>query len=91
MTDIMIDNNIYDECRTYPNCTVEILRNSVTGKESVGWWRNNKPPIGKKKRKVRIVTMRSERDEPRVPVNVMNVSGRKTGKSIRAKGMLYGS
>ena len=65
MADIMIDNNIYDECRTYPNCTVEILRNSVTGKESVGWWRNDKPPVGKQKRKVRIVTIKSERDEPK--------------------------
>lgn len=48
MTDIMIDNNIYDECRTYPNCTVEILRNSLTGKESVGWWRNDKPRSGRR-------------------------------------------
>ena len=32
---------IYDECIRYPNCTVEILRNSVTGDESVGWWRND--------------------------------------------------
>ncbi len=86
MADIIIDNNIYDECRTYPNCTVEILRNSVTGKESVGWWRNDKPPIGKKKRKVRIVTMRSERDEPKVPVNVMNVSGTKDGKVHTGEG-----
>lgn len=65
MSDIMIDSNLYDECRTYPNCTVEILRNSVTGKESVGWWRNDKPPVGKKKRKVRIVTVKSERDKPK--------------------------
>ena len=70
MADMMIDNNLYDEFRTYPNCTVEILRNSVTGKESVGWWRNDKPPIGKKKRKVRIVTIKSERDEPKVPVDI---------------------
>lgn len=31
---------IYDEVETYPNCTVEIWRNSVTGDVSVGWWPN---------------------------------------------------
>ena len=41
-----VEINVYDERIVYPDCTVEILRNSVTGKESVGWWRNNKPPIG---------------------------------------------
>lgn len=36
-----IQTNIFDEEIIYPNCTVQILRNSVTGEESVGWWRNN--------------------------------------------------
>lgn len=31
---------IYDIEEVYPNCTVQILRNSVTGEESVGWWEN---------------------------------------------------
>lgn len=31
---------IYDEVETYPNCTVQLLRNSVTGDVSVGWWVN---------------------------------------------------
>ncbi len=35
------DINFYDEEIVYPNCTVQILRNSVTGKESVGWRRND--------------------------------------------------
>ena len=33
--------NIYDEEETYPDCTVQVLRNSVTGKVSVGWWKNS--------------------------------------------------
>ena len=32
--------NIYDEEETYPDCTVQVLKNSVTGKISVGWWKN---------------------------------------------------
>lgn len=32
--------NLFDERVVYPNCTVEIWRNSLTGDESVGWWRN---------------------------------------------------
>ena len=33
--------NIYDEEETYPDCTVQVLKNSVTGKVSVGWWKNS--------------------------------------------------
>ena len=32
--------SIYDECEIHTNCTVEILRNSVTGEISIGWWEN---------------------------------------------------
>ena len=32
--------NVFDEVEIHPNCTVQILRNSVTGEESVGWWVN---------------------------------------------------
>lgn len=35
-----IETNIFDEVEIYPNCTVQLLRNSVTGEESVGWWVN---------------------------------------------------
>lgn len=35
-----IQTNIFDEEETYPNCTVQILKNSVTGETSVGWWEN---------------------------------------------------
>lgn len=33
--------NLFDEEETYPDCTVQVLRNSITGSESVGWWRND--------------------------------------------------
>ena len=33
--------NIYDEEETYSDCTVQVLKNSVTGKVSVGWWKNS--------------------------------------------------
>lgn len=35
-----IETNIFDEVELYTNCSVQILRNSVTGEESVGWWIN---------------------------------------------------
>lgn len=34
------DIPIFDEEEIYPNCTVQILRNSITGQISVGWWKN---------------------------------------------------
>ena len=35
------ETNLYDVVEEHPNCTVQILRNSVTGEESVGWWEND--------------------------------------------------
>ena len=32
---------IYDEEEIHENCTVQVLRNSVTGEISVGWWEND--------------------------------------------------
>ena len=32
--------NFYDEEIVLENCTVQILRNTATGEESVGWWVN---------------------------------------------------
>ena len=37
---VNIETNIFDECEVIENCTVEIWRNSITGEESVGWYRN---------------------------------------------------
>lgn len=34
-----IDINLFDERIIITNCTIEIWRNSVTGKESVGWYK----------------------------------------------------
>jgi len=39
MADI-IETNIFDQEEIHPNCTVQILKNSVTGEVSVGWWEN---------------------------------------------------
>ena len=32
--------NVYDEEEIYENCTVQVLRNSITGDVSVGWWQD---------------------------------------------------
>ncbi len=33
-----ITTNIYDTEEIHHNCTVQVLRNSLTGEVSVGWW-----------------------------------------------------
>lgn len=35
-----VEVNIYDKEEIYPNCTVQVLTNTVTGGVSVGWWKN---------------------------------------------------
>ena len=40
----LIETSIYDIEEIYPDCTVQVLRNSVTGEVSVGWWENDKEP-----------------------------------------------
>ncbi len=35
-----LEINVYDEEEIHENCTVQILRNSITGKTSIGWWEN---------------------------------------------------
>lgn len=35
---IIVETNIYDTEEIHHNCTVQVLRNSVTGEVSVGWW-----------------------------------------------------
>ena len=37
---LRVETNIFDIEEIHPNCTVQILRNSVTGEVSVGWWEN---------------------------------------------------
>lgn len=40
-----VESNIYDEEETYYDCTVQVLRNSITGETSIGWFRNDEPPV----------------------------------------------
>lgn len=40
LEEAQVSTAIFDEEEIYPNCTVQILRNSVTGEVSVGWWPN---------------------------------------------------
>ena len=35
-----VETNIFDIEEIYTNCTVQVLRNSVTGEVSIGWWEN---------------------------------------------------
>lgn len=41
-----IETNLYNKVKRYENCTVEILTNTITGEQSIGWWQNDNPPIG---------------------------------------------
>ena len=43
---ILRGTNIYDEIEIHENCTVQILRNSVTGETSIGWWDNEPEGAG---------------------------------------------
>ena len=36
-----VELNIYDKEEIYHNCTVQILTNTITGEQSVGWWPND--------------------------------------------------
>ena len=38
-----IETNIYDIEEIHKNCTVQILRNSVTGEQSIGWNEDKEP------------------------------------------------
>lgn len=44
---VQVDSiNLYDEVEVIHNCTVQVLRNSVTGEVSIGWWPDDEPPYG---------------------------------------------
>lgn len=34
----LYETNIFDEEETYHGCTVQVLKNTVTGEISIGWW-----------------------------------------------------
>lgn len=40
MPNYKIDINLFDEEEIYPNCTVQVLHNSITDEYSVGWREN---------------------------------------------------
>lgn len=49
MKDRVTEINLFDKREVYENCTVEILTNSVTGQQSIGWWHggvDDMPTIG---------------------------------------------
>jgi len=35
-----VTTGMFDIEELHPNCTVQILKNSVTGEMSLGWWEN---------------------------------------------------
>lgn len=37
-----VKTNIFDEREVHENCTVEILKNSITGETSIGWYENER-------------------------------------------------
>lgn len=37
------EGNMYDTVETYYNCTVQVLKNTLTGEISVGWWQEDPP------------------------------------------------
>ena len=45
-TNVVVETNIYDSEEIHHNCTVQILHNSVTGEQSIGWWEEDEPPKG---------------------------------------------
>ena len=38
--DLSVDAPVFDKETVYENCTVQILRNTLTGEQSIGWWQN---------------------------------------------------
>lgn len=40
-----IEMFIYDKEEIYPNCTVQVLTNTLTGETSVGWWINGESSV----------------------------------------------
>ncbi len=37
----LLEVNLYEEVELHTNCTVQILRNVLTGELSIGWWEND--------------------------------------------------
>lgn len=43
-TSVRVDAPIFDREELFPDCTVQVLTNSLTGEQSVGWWPNKEAP-----------------------------------------------
>lgn len=41
-----VKTGVFDLEEIYPDCTVQVLKNTDTGETSVGWWKNDSPPAG---------------------------------------------
>ena len=41
-----VETNLFDQEEIHHNCTVQILKNSITGEVSVGWWENEDEDSG---------------------------------------------
>ena len=37
----IIETSVYDKCKIITNCTVEIWTNSITGEQSIGWYKTD--------------------------------------------------
>lgn len=46
MPDTKVELNIYTTEEIHHNCCVQILTNTLTGEQSIGWWHEDEPPIG---------------------------------------------
>lgn len=42
LAETRVECYVYDVEEIHEDCTVQVLRNSVTGEVSVGWWANEK-------------------------------------------------
>lgn len=40
----IVGTNLYDKEEIFHNCAVQVLTNSVTGQQSIGWWLEDDPP-----------------------------------------------
>lgn len=40
-TNYQVETNIFDKEEIFPNCTVQVLTNTITGEVSIGWWINS--------------------------------------------------
>ncbi len=44
---VSVESNLYDQETIHYPCTVQILRNSVTGETSTGWWKGPPEKFGR--------------------------------------------